>query len=331
MENSNDIHPGRLLALSSSYWHACALHAGVKLEVFTQLADRQLSAAEVATELDASVRGMELLLNALVAMGLLSKNEGRFTDTSESAILLNRASPRYVGFIIMHHHHLVDGWAQLDDAVRSGRPVARRSHGEERERESFQMGMYNLAMAIAPEIAGIVDLRGRHRLLDLGGGPGTHAVHFCLANRQLEATVFDRSTTEPFARLTAERFEVTDRVGFVAGDFLRDPLPAGHDVAWLSQILHSNSPEDCVALIKKTAASLGSGGLLFVHEFFLDDSMAGPLFPALFALNMLIGNDGRSYSEMEIREMMTAAGVRDIVRLPFRGPNDSGILQGEVG
>jgi hypothetical protein len=233
--------------------------------------------------------------------------------------------------MIMHHHHLVDGWAQLDGAVRTGRPVAKRSHGEERERESFQMGMFNLAMAIAPEIAGVIKLGGRRRLLDLGGGPGTHAVHFCLANPGLEATVFDRPTTEPFARRTAERFEVADRVSFVSGDFLLDSLPPGHDVAWLSQILHSNGAEECAALINRTAAALGSGGLMLIHEFFLDDSMASPLFPALFSLNMLLGNDGRSYSEREIREMMGAAGVRAIVRLPFRGPNDSGILQGIVG
>lgn len=330
MEKNNDIQPGRLLAMSGSYWQACALHAGVKLGVFTLLADRQCTAAELAVQLDASVRGMELLLNALAAMGLLVKEDGRFIDTVESATLLNREAPRYVGYMIMHHHHLMDGWAQLDGAVRSGRPVTKRSHGEERERESFQMGMFNLAMAIAPEIAGAIKLCGRRRLLDLGGGPGTHAVHFCLANPGLEATVFDRPTTEPFARRTAERFEVADRVSFVAGDFLRDPLPLGHDIAWLSQILHSNGAEDCAALITKTAAALGTGGLLLIHEFFLDESMAGPLFPALFSLNMLLGNDGRSYSEQEIREMMIAAGVRDIVRLPFRGPNDSGILQGVV-
>ena len=79
-------------------------------------------------------------------------------------------------------------------------PVEKRSHGDEVERESFQLGMFNLAMAIAPTIAASVNLEGRRHLLDLGGGPGTHAIHFCLANPTLRATIYDRRTTEPFAR-----------------------------------------------------------------------------------------------------------------------------------
>jgi len=228
----------------------------------------------------------------------------------------------------MHHFHLVDAWANLHEAVLHGRPVEKRSHGEEVERESFQMGMFNLAMAIAPTIAASVNLEGRRHLLDLGGGPGTHAIHFCLANPQLKATIYDRETTEPFARKTTERFGLADRIDFVAGNFNADQIKGPYDVVWLSQILHSNSPEECQALIKKTVQALEPGGLILIHDFFLNDAMDGPLFPALFSMNMLRSNHGRSYSEKEVRIMMQQAGARDIHRLQFQGPNDSAILCG---
>ncbi|HSH12542.1 MAG TPA: methyltransferase [Desulfurivibrionaceae bacterium] len=323
------LHPGRLFGLASGYWQPCALQAGVKLEIFTALAGKTCSVAELAGRLAASPRGLELLLNALTAMALLEKAGGGYRNSPLAEAYLDRHKPDdYVGHIVMHHHYLVEGWSRLDEAVMTGQPVETRSHGEANERESFQMGMFNLAKAIAPAISASIDLSGRGHLLDLGGGPGTHAVHFCLANPELRATVFDRATTRPFAEKIASRYGVADRVDFVAGDFHRDPIPGRYDVAWLSQILHSNTPEECQALINKTAGAMAPGGLMLIHDFFLDDDRAGPLFPALFSLNMLINNQGRSYSELETREMMGAAGLTDIRRLGLRGGNDSGILAG---
>jgi len=326
------LHPGRLFGLASGYWQSCALHAGVKLGIFTTLAGDNLSATELASQLSASQRGLELLLNALTAMGLIEKREGKYCDSPLASAFLDRGKPdNYVGHIVMHHHYLIEGWSRLDEAVVSGQPVETSSHGEENERESFQMGMFNLAKAIAPAISSSIDLGDRRHLLDLGGGPGTHAVHFCLANPALRATVFDRATTRPFAEKIASLYGVADRVAFVAGDFNRDPIPGHYDVTWLSQILHSNTPEECQALINKTAATMEPGGLMLIHDFLLDDNLAGPLFPALFSLNMLIHNQGRSYSEKETREMMRAAGLGDIKRLAFPGGNDSGILAGVKG
>jgi SAM-dependent methyltransferase len=217
--------------------------------------------------------------------------------------------------------------------VMTGEKIDKRSYGADVERESFLMGMFNLAMGIAPELAPMFDLSGRKRLLDLGGGPGTYAIHFCLANPELNAVVLDRPTTEPFARKTAERFGLAGRIDFIGGDFNSDPISGGpYDVAWLSHILHSNSYEECDECIEKTVTALDPGGLILIHDFILDDTKDGPEFPALFALNMLVGTDsGRSYSKAEIVSMLEKAGVKEIKHHAFRAPNDSSILYGVRG
>ena len=330
MAKEQEWNIGRLLSTSSGYWRSSTVHAAVKLEIFTVLGKKQQTAAEVGEQIGASERGLSMLLNGLTAMGLLEHDGSRYQNTDFSSSYLVKDAPGYIGYIIMHHFHLVDAWAKLDEAVVKGAPVQKRSHGEEVERESFQMGMFNLAMAIAPTIAASVKLKGRSHLLDLGGGPGTHAIHFCLANPKLRATIYDRRTTEPFARKTAERFGVSDRISFIAGDFNTDPIEGVYDVAWLSQIIHSNTPEECESLIKKTVQALEPGGLILIHDFFLNDTMDGPLFPALFSMNMLLNNHGRSYSEKEVSEMMLRAGAGNILRLEFQGPNDSAILCGTV-
>lgn len=323
---------GDLLAVSTAYWRGCTLQAAVRLGVFDRIGEGRRTAAEIAGELQTDRRGTEYLLNALAAMGLLRKSRSDYANSAAARDFLCKGSSGYLGHIILHHFYILDGWAQLEEVVKRGGPVAMRSYGEEAERESFLMGMFNLAMAIAPDIASRIDLSGRRRLLDLGGGPGTYAIHFCLHNPELSAVIFDRPTTRPFAEKTVGEFGVSDRVDFAGGDFHLDPVSGGpYDVAWLSQILHSSAPDECQRIIDKTVRVMEPGGMVMIHEFLLDDGKDGPEFPALFSLNMLIHNEkGRSYSEEEIRAMLARAGLKDIERLAFRGPNDSAIVKGIV-
>jgi SAM-dependent methyltransferase len=321
-----------LLQLSGGYWAACALHAGVKLDVFSPLAEGAQSANEVAHGCSADPRATAMLLDALTALGFLVKAEGSYALTAFTAAHLVRAAPGYLGHIIMHHHHLMEGWAMLPVAVRSGGPVrASVSHGAEAEvRESFLLGMFNLASQLAPLVARSIDLSGRHRLLDLGGGPGTYAIHFCLQNTGLAATVFDLSTTRTFAEKTIARFGLEGRIAFYPADYHADAVPNGFDVAWLSHILHSEGAESCLAILRKGVAALEPGGILLVQEFILNDAKDGPLFPALFSLNMLLGTgDGRAYAQGELAAMMTAAGLYEVRRLPVELPNGAGILVGQ--
>lgn len=330
--NKDPWNSGKLLNISGSYWQACTLHAGVHLEIFSLIGDNQLRGKEIAQKLGADTRGVRLLLNALTAMGLLIKCDDLYGNTAEAKTVLVKGSAEYIGHIIMHHHHLVHAWAHLPQAVVRGKAVRQRfSFGEGEERESFLMGMFNLAMLIAPKLVRQVDLQGRHHFLDLGGGPGTYAIHFCLANPSLRATVYDLPTTRPFALQTIDRFDLSDRINFLAGDYVEENVTGTYDVVWLSHILHGEGPEACKRIITKAVSALEPGGLILVHDFILDNAFDGPLFPALFSLNMLINTeDGQSYSEAQITEMLNNAGVKEIHRTPFRGPNDSGIISGTI-
>jgi SAM-dependent methyltransferase len=326
----SDWTTGEILDISGSYWRTCALHAAVELDLFTAIGATPLTVEELADRTQASRDGIERLLNALAAMGLVEKKDGRCACPPSIQRLLAKDSPDYIGHIILHHHHLMESWARLDESVRSGRAIRDRSSvGREEWRESFLMGMFNLAMAIAPRMAEAIDLSGRRRLLDLGGGPGTYAIHFCLKNPALAAAVFDLPTTRPFAEKTISRFQLNRRIDFSAGDYHSDGIPGRYDVAWLSHILHAEGPEACRNIIQKTVSALEPGGMIIIHEFILNDTLDGPLFPALFSLNMLLGTEsGRSYSEAQLSAMLAAAGVRDIRRIPVQTPNDSGVIRG---
>ena len=327
-----DWNPGELLEISGYFWKTCALHAAVKLDVFTVIGGEQLTAEQVTDKLKGAERGVTRLLDALTAMELLVKTSGKYANTPSGQALLSKDSPKYIGHIIMHHHHLVESWSQLDRAVRSGKPVrSSSSFSQEEWRESFLLGMFNLAMGLAPTIVPLFDLSSKHHLLDLGGGPGTYAIHFCLQNAHLQATVYDLPTTRPFAEKTIAKFNLADRIKFVDGNYLNDPIEGSYDAVWMSHILHGEGPDDCRMMIKKAVEALKPGGMIIIHDFILNNDMDGPLFPALFSLNMLLGTDsGQSYSEAQIVEMLTAAGVKAPRRIAVQTPNDSGIIIGDV-
>ncbi|MBF0361320.1 MAG: methyltransferase domain-containing protein [Oligoflexia bacterium] len=312
--------PAKLFELSINSWENYTLQAAVKLDLFTFIEGRT-TAEEIRDKLKASnTRGISMLLNALVAMELLTKEGQQYMATPTARKFFSKQSDNYLGNIILHHHELAKSWLNLDQSILSGtinRPHISSDGGNvdinETTRENFLMGMFNLAMLNAPKIVSSLDFSNKKTLLDLGGGPGTYAINFCKKYPILRATVFDFPTTKPYALKTIKKFNLDDRIDFVSGDFNHDNIPGKYDVCWLSHILHSEGPENAEAVIKKAAAALNPEGFLLIHEFVLDEGDASPLYPTLFSLNMLQGTPkGKAYNERELTNMLIKCGLKKI-------------------
>lgn len=321
-----------LSEVSGSFWQTCTLQAAVKLDIFSFLGKEEKTALTIATDYHSDLRGMTSLLNALTAMGLLRKSDALFSNTDASSRFLVKQSAHYIGWRILHHHYLMPSWARLDEAVMKGEPVGAENvpTGHESQREAFLMAMFNNATTASKKIVPFIDLAGRKTLLDLGGGPGTYAIQFCKKYPRLKAVVYDLPASEPYAEDTISRFQMRDRIKFAGGNFFEDDIPGEYEAVWISHVLHSSGPEECQGLIDKAVRVLQPGGLFLVHDFWLNESGDGPLFPALFALNMQVRTDrGRSYTESEVRLMLERAGLKRIHRLDLNVPNDSGVIVGK--
>ena len=321
--------PERILKLSGDYWSTCVLHAAVGLDLFTRIGDGHIAREGLARELGAPEDAVGRLLDAATALGLLAKTPSGYANTAVSRTCLCMDSERYIGYIIRHHHHLMASWARLPHAILTGKPVRLPVREDEaEEREAFLMGMFNLASQLAPQLVPVVELGDCRTLLDLGGGPGTYAIHFCRRHPDLQATVMDLATTRPFAEKTIRNLGMEGRVSFVEGDYLEAAIPGTYDAVWMSHILHGESFEDCQGIVDKAARCLNPGGVAIIHEFILDDTLDRPLFPALFSLNMLLNTDGgRAYSQAQLTGMLKRAGFSQIRRQDFKGPNDSGLIR----
>lgn len=325
------LHPSDILRISSGYWPACALHAAVRLDLFTPLRHVTLTVTELAECLKCSVRGTDMLVTAMAAMSLLIRSGDTVALTNSARQYLCRDSAEYMGHIIKHQGHIFESWAHLDKAVQTGEPTRSSiiNTNNEEERESFLLGMNNVARIQAANCVPRIDLGNRKQLLDLGGGPGTYALAFCEHNPQLKACIFDLPTSRPIAEKNIEAKGMADRVRFIGGDFACDALPSDCDVVWLSQILHGEGPASARAVVRKAVEALEHGGLCCIQEFILDDSRTGPLSSALFALNMLAGTtDGQAYTYGELREIMEEAGLGEIRPVTQNAPSPAGIICG---
>lgn len=327
-ENDETINQYRMLfQLSTGFWPSCLLHTAVKLDVFTELSEKPSTAEEVALKLDIDRRAAELLLDALIGREFLTKKEGIYSNTPLSQKFLVNTSPFYLGYIIRHGANMYPYWGRLEEAIRNGRSLRPSRTRPPEELENFILGMHNLAQVIAPKITKSISLNGIKNLIDLGGGPGTYAVHFCGNYPNLKVTVFDLPDVLPITEKVIKSFGLSDRINLIAGDFHKDPLPSPFDAAWLSQIIHGDGPEFCKALIRKVYGILNPGGKIIIQDFILDETKTKPPFASLFALNMLIHtNEGRTYSFSEIEGWLRDTGFTNIKGLDLVLPNDASVV-----
>jgi ubiquinone/menaquinone biosynthesis C-methylase UbiE len=300
------------------------------LNLFRQL-DRERLPAEVAAELDVDPRALELLMNALAALGLLEKSEGGFRNAPVAMAYL--AGDSYRGHIFRHIHHCWESWNDLAGVVRRGGPDLVREtvilHDQAAWNRDFIRGMEDVTRDLAPQVVAQLDLAGATRLLDIGGGPGTYARAFLEAHPSLaEVTIFDLPSALEVARERLAGFARRDDIRLVAGDFDTEAFAGSFDAIWISQVLHSQSEAGCRRLLAKAVQALTPGGQLCVHEFLLDDSRTQPLTAALFAVHMLVMTaGGRAYSGSEIAGWLQECGLIDIeVR---KVSDDTGVVQGK--
>jgi predicted O-methyltransferase YrrM len=303
--------PGSIRELAMNFQPSRVLLTAVELRVFSLIGGGGLSSAEVAGRAASHPRATDRLLNALCAMQLLVKRDGRFWNTADSRRYLDDGSPDYAAGL-GHTASMWHSWSGLTDAVRDGKPALRAVINERGDAwlRPFIAAMHHRAAQQAPRVAALVGLDGVRRVLDVGGGSGAFAMAFAAEEPGLVAVVFDLPNVVPLTRDYVAEAGLASRVTTAVGDYLVDPLPHGFDLVFLSAVVHSNSPEQNAALLASCAAALNPGGRVAVVDWVMDDDRVTPPGGAMFALNMLVATDhGDTFTEGEIRGWMAHAGL----------------------
>ncbi len=328
-----EVDPAPLFELFRGSFSTELLVASVAhFRVFERLEKEALSFGSLRRELGISERAMNVLITALLAMGLLDRNpRGELGLSPMARRHLLSSSPYFVG----DYFGLAgasEGVTQLVERLKTDKPKGSRAEeagvgfifkeGIKSAMEdtsgarAFTLALAGRAKNVAPDLARVLPLSEARVLLDVGGGTGLYSIAFLRANPQLRAIVWDRPEVLRVAEEFARESGVGDRLQLLPGDMFSDPVPGEVDVVLLSNVLHDWDIGDCRRLLRRCAAGISPGGRVVVHDVFLNDALDGPLPIALYSAALFSVTEGRAYSIAEYSEMLNGAGIRPVQVLP---------------
>jgi hypothetical protein len=315
--------PDELTQVVRGFQESRVALSAIELDVFSKVGNGA-SAASVAASLGAHARSTEMLLNALTAMGLLTKKDGTFYNSKMSARYLTAGSQQNAREGLMHTVHLWPRWSTLTDCVLRGTAViGREVEGRsEDETQAFIAAMDRNAAERIPLVIRAVGLEGVRRMLDVGGGSAAYAIAFARAAKELQVEILDVADVIPLTQNYIEKSGLAAQIKTRPGDLRTDSLGTGFDLVFVSAICHMLDPEENRDLIQRCHQALAPRSRLVVQDFILGPDKTSPKFAALFALNMLVGTrGGSSYGCDEYTAWMRQAAFQDVKHVRLPGPS----------
>jgi SAM-dependent methyltransferase len=314
------ITPERLMQFAFGFAPPLIIEAAVRHQIFDTLEAGAKTADELAAETRTSPRGLRAILNALVGLDLLAKDDqGSYALTPESAMFLVSGTPAFHGaFFLLTSEPMLSQWRKLHEIVRSGRPgqqINREQDGVEfflRFVEDIFPMHYPAAQRLG-EALGVSRTTAPLSVLDLAAGSGVWSIALAQQSPHVRVTAVDWAGVIPITRKVTARLGIAERFRFVEGDLLEADFGNGHTIVTAGHILHSEGEPRSRLLLKKAFDALAPGGTIAIAEILVDANRTGPLPALMFAVNMLVNSDeGDTFSFGEISGWLGDAGFENV-------------------
>jgi len=317
--------PARIVEMASAFYDSCVLFAASDLGIFKKLAE--LGEVDLETIISAcrlDPRGGRLLLDACVAVGLCEKKGGRYRNSPEAAVFLVPGSPADLSGAIRYNRDVYSAWGKLREMVRTGKPVEKPElhlGGDEERTRTFVLAMHHRALGIGQAVVPLLDLSGKKKILDVGGGPGTYSMLIGQAFPGVECIVLDLPEVVKIAAELVSKAGMSERIRTIKGDYHSLAFPAGNDAVLFFGVLHQENEEAIRDLLRRAHDCLVPGGRVYVLDMMTDSSRARPKFSALFSLNMALTTErGWVFSDEDLARWLAEAGFSDFSCRPLPPP-----------
>jgi SAM-dependent methyltransferase len=302
----------RLDEISNGFQAAKILLAAAELRLFDLLQSPGAPLQEIADQTSGSRRGLRILLDALVALELVSKDGDLYRNRPEYEAELLEDSPGHYLAMLRHRNRMFRAWARLEEVVTGVEAQAGEVLAQRHANRDFIRAMYAASHRRAVTLVDRLDLERVRTVADLGGGPGVYLEEIARRRPQAELFLVDLPITLEVARDLLAHSDAGRRIGFVSWDLYAAPAPEELpplDLALLSNVVHGESAEGNRRLFARLFDCMAPGGRLIVAENIVDEGRTSPRGAALFAVNMLaMTAAGRTYTEEEILDWGSAAG-----------------------
>jgi predicted nicotinamide N-methyase len=323
--------PSPLLFMDAvnAYQRSAAIKAAVELDVFTHIAEGKTTARELAAACGAEERGARILCDYLTIIGFLSKQDGQYQLTHDSAVFLDKRSPAFLGGAIefLLSPMLIEGFDNLTTAVRQGGTALPEEGSIAPEHPvwvRFARAMAPLMAMPAQLMAQLVKERapeGKLKVLDIAAGHGVFGIAVAKALPEADITALDWPHVLEVAQENAQRAGVGERHHLLPGSAFEVDYGGPYDLILLTNFLHHFDTETCEQLLRKVRAALKDEGKAVTLEFVPNEDRVSPAGAAMFSLVMLGSTPrGDAYTFPELERMFKNAGFKSSTGHPL--PND---------
>ncbi|MBI5881774.1 MAG: class I SAM-dependent methyltransferase [Elusimicrobia bacterium] len=306
-----------VLAYRSSKPLLVALH----YDLFSHIARGKDTPSLLGRGLGLDRRALTVLLDALAALGFLSKSNGAYRNSRLASRFLVDSSPDYMGSNLRYQELTWDAWSDLRFVLKTGKP--RRTLLDWIQQGFFTpdyvKAMGDVAREPARDLARRLDWTGVTRALDIGCGAGTYSAAFVERAPRLSVVLLDLPSTLKVTRGLLKAHRHGRRLSFRPADYLTESLGDGEfDLALLSNVTHVEDEKTNRRLVAKAVRALKPGGRLVIHDFVVNEDRTGPRFPALLGLHLLLfTGKGAVYTVKDYAGWMRAAGLGRVVSMPI--------------
>jgi SAM-dependent methyltransferase len=290
----------RLQRMARAYTETAVLWAALDLGLFTAVAGGASDEDAVALACGVSRLDAERLVVCCLTLDLLRIEGGQLVNPPDVARFLVQGDRSYAGPWMTFTRRDVPGWFRIAELMTDGpEPTLLGMYEDltvERARE-YHQATYSIGMGAGRRFTRTVDLSGRKRMLDLGGGSGAYSINVVQTHTDMTAVVFDLPPVVEVTREFLVENRVADRVEAIAGDFTADPLPDDCDVVVMASNLPIYDADVIAAVVARAHDALLPGGEMHLIGEMLDDDRRGPADAAMWGINeLLCGGLGRAHT-----------------------------------
>ena len=310
--------------MARNFWYSAILRAGIKLDVFCLLENVPSTAGEVAQRIGGSPRYVEAFLESCSVLGLLDNEEGKYCNSALTSEFLVKGKPEYVGDHALHHTNTWASWGRLDEIIIEGKTLLPFETGyvaADAYWKDYMIGQHNRATSgQAHQLVKNVDLTGKHKMVDLGGGAASYSIALCQAFPQLTAVVVDRKEPLSIAKSLVKEHGLEERVVLLEGDFFETELGNNYDVALISGVVLIRPESECRAAIQLAYNVLAPGGMIIVQDYMqIDPSPARKRLDTMEDLYVLVAfHPGAGDREgEEVASWLRASGFQNTELIPL--------------
>lgn len=312
----------KLLDLVQSHRVTAVIYVAARLGLAELLRDGPRTVEELASRTHTDRDALARLLVALSTVGICSRvGEGRYLLTELGSGLDGAAGRSFKNWVIFEGSMLTRRWDGLLDSIMSGKTDAQLQEVDDnfdlmaRTPEHvriFNEAMTDLTRLVTHDLLQAYDFGTISHLMDVGGGSGELMGAVARTYSTIRGTVFDLPRCADAANQHFGRLGISDRVGFVAGDFFQS-VHATADAIILKSIIHDWDDERGCTILKNCRQALPPDGRLLLVERSMPESPGtedADRSCAMSDLNMLRGPGGRERTEREYYRLLTESGFR---------------------